>query len=93
MAICYAAGGTVQCFCQPGFRGNGVGPMGCVPGSGSDVGPVMPPRDGGGVVMSPCASGPCQVTKVQQLNTHSGKNNFQIDFILERVYFKFLRRN
>ena len=62
MAVCYAAGGSVQCFCQPGFRGSGVGPMGCVPGTGggSDVGPILPPRDGGGVVMSPCASGPCQ---------------------------------
>ena len=42
------------------FLGNGVGPMGCMPGS--SVGPNLPqPLDGGGsqVTLSPCASGPC----------------------------------
>ena len=44
------------------FSGQGVGPMGCRPGSSSGGGPYLPqPGDGGSqVTLSPCASGPCQ---------------------------------
>ena len=51
MAVCLATSGTVQCFCRPGYRGTGVGPVGCVPGS--SVGP-SPPDGDTGVVVSPC---------------------------------------
>ena len=55
MAVCLATSGAVQCFCRPGYRGTGVGPMGCVPGSGGGQGPAPPPPDGDtGVVVSPC---------------------------------------
>ena len=51
MAVCLATSGTVQCFCRPGYRGTGVGPMGCLPGSSQ--GP-SPPDEDTGVVVSPC---------------------------------------
>eukprot|EP00094_Tigriopus_californicus_P007480 TCALIF_07202-PA protein Name:"Similar to CUBN Cubilin (Canis familiaris)" AED:0.20 eAED:0.21 QI:0/0.76/0.57/0.97/0.85/0.88/35/0/3998 len=62
MAVCFATANMVQCFCRPGYQGLGVGPTGCLPGSdGNAPGPVVPPGGGsGGVVMSPCASGPCR---------------------------------
>jgi hypothetical protein len=62
MAVCLATSGSVQCFCRPGYHGNAVGPMGCLPGSSS--GPNVPDSGsssgGGGVVLSPCATQPCQ---------------------------------
>jgi len=59
-AVCFATSGIVQCFCRPGYTGTGVGPFGCTPGAGSgSVGPVSP-DSGTGVVLSPCASRPCQ---------------------------------
>ena len=62
MAACVEAAAIVRCFCPPGYSGPGVGPAGCVPGSGSgpSQGPVAPGSGGGGVVVSPCASRPCQ---------------------------------
>ncbi len=45
-----------------GYTGTGVGPFGCAPNpsaTGGGTGPV-PPQGGSGVVLSPCASGPCQ---------------------------------
>ncbi len=60
-AACVQLSGTVQCFCTRGYRGTGVGPFGCIPDpdSSGGAGP-LPPDQSGGVVLSPCSSGPCQ---------------------------------
>ena len=58
MAVCVATTGFVQCFCMQGYTGTGVGPHGCVPGSGGSQGPVVP-DPGGQVTISPCVSLPC----------------------------------
>ena len=65
LAMCMPFSGTVQCYCRPGYQGIGVGPMGCTPGTAGPGagGPPLPGPvvdTGGGVVISPCASGPCR---------------------------------
>ena len=44
--------GIVRCFCPPGYSGLGVGPVGCLPGSGSGQGPVAPTPPSGGERLS-----------------------------------------
>ena len=59
LAVCTQTAGIVRCFCPPGYSGPGVGALGCRPGqAGGPVAPALP--SGGGVVTSPCLSGPCQ---------------------------------
>ena len=62
MAVCVANSGYVQCFCRQGYTGNGVGAVGCLPGSsgGGNLGPVIPQPTSGGVSISPCQAIPCQ---------------------------------
>ena len=37
MAVCFATSGQVQCYCQTGYAGTGVGPFGCAPGLFTDA--------------------------------------------------------
>ena len=65
VASCVEMAGIVRCFCPPGYSGTGVGPVGCMPGGpspgqGGPVAPTPPPSGGGGVIISPCASRPCE---------------------------------
>ena len=60
MAVCVFNSGSVMCFCRQGYSGNGVGPHGCLPGSGGGgQGPVIPQPTSGGIITSQCASMPC----------------------------------
>ena len=61
MAVCVFNSGSVMCFCRQGYSGNGVGPTGCMPGSGGGggQGPVIPQPTSGGIITSQCASMPC----------------------------------
>ena len=81
MAVCVFNSGSVMCFCRQGYSGNGVGPHGCLPGSGGGgQGPVIPQPTSGGIITSQCASMPClnsgYVTTMTLFNMYSTLNFF-----------------
>ena len=60
-ATCVESSGIVRCFCPPGYGGSGVGPIGCQPGAPPSQGPIAPSSSPNpGLIVSPCASLPCQ---------------------------------
>ena len=60
-ATCVESSGIVRCFCPPGYGGTGVGPVGCRAGGPPSHGPIAPtPPPGPGIIISPCATLPCQ---------------------------------
>ena len=84
MAVCVFNSGSVMCFCRQGYSGNGVGPHGCLPGSGGGgQGPVIPQPTSGGIITSQCASMPC---------LNSGYVTTMTLFNMYSTFFEFLFR-